>query len=288
MAHRRTRPLETHPHADISINRNRLKKSASSDSGITTLYMANGTEFEIELDNNTQETWLAKIKFNGKSISNSGLVLRPGEHHFIERFLDENRKFLFDTYEVEKGREKAIAKNGTLLVEFYRECKLPKISFATWVTPNKRIPRRKPFFPFEYPKPTFPNPFEYFTTCGSGEYTGSITYTMGQIQSNLLKGETSKGLSEGSIQCSVGSEPQMLSANFMETGRVEKGSESKQEFTDVDIDFESFCSHRVDYQILPLSQKKFIENKEIRQYCTDCGRRRKKSENFCPTDGVRY
>lgn len=273
MVHRRIRPLETYPHTDISINRNRIKKH-----GGKTIYMANGTEFEIELDNNTQETWLAKIKLNDKPISHSGLVLRPGEHHFIERFLDENRKFLFDTYEVGKGREKAIAKNGKLEVQFYRERKIPQISWIqTWI--DNPFPRRRPR----------PNPFDFFIT---GGYTGSITYTVGQIRQNLLnefKGNTSGGDMNMNIQCSLGKSPEpTLDANFMETGRVEMGDKSEQEFTSVDLDFESFCAHRVDYQIMPLSRKKFIENKEIRQYCTGCGRRRKKSENFCSTDGVKY
>ena len=74
-SHHQVRSLETYPHAHISINRNRVKKYND-----TTIYMVNGTEFEIELDNNTQETWLAKITLNDKLISTSGLVLRPGEH----------------------------------------------------------------------------------------------------------------------------------------------------------------------------------------------------------------
>lgn len=300
-------PIKTYPHADISINRNRLKKTASSDSGITTLYMVNGTEFEIELDNNTQETWLAKITLNDKSISTSGLVLRPGEHQFIERFLDENRKFLFDTYEVSKGRKKAIANNGKVEIEFFKEQKPVPVLWSTFIPiPTYPIfptyPRPRPFFDhYDY------NPF----VITSGEYTTGGMATRGMTGSSTTMFSGLSSLTSNFEAKSSGADPELTIKsdgeptirfgetdftekdvknikNFMETGRIEKGSESNQEFTNVDIDFESYCSHRVEYQILPLSQKKFTEAKNIRQYCTECGRRRKKNEKFCSLDGSKY
>jgi hypothetical protein len=295
--------------------------------------MVNGTEFEIELDNNTQETWLAKIKFNNKLISNSGLVLRPGEHHFIERFLDENRKFLFETYEVHKGRKKAISNNGQVEIEFFKEHTYYDFNpFFKKTSPKKRSPFA-PFFPDPYipknPSPftdvpfsnPYTTPFQPFTTCGQPGITGSCT---GQQTFNVLKGSDSGAYiqNDKAVFSNMRCEPTnvviegtsgapdltlessnptirfgktdltendvIMLKDFMETGRVEKGSESKQEFTDVNIDFETYCTHRVEYQILPLSRKQFIETKNIRQYCTGCGRRRKKSENFCPIDGVKY
>ena len=59
------------------------------------VYLQNGQEFEIELYNPTSEVVMAKIEMNGKSISSSGIVLRPGERVFLERFLDNSNKFKF-------------------------------------------------------------------------------------------------------------------------------------------------------------------------------------------------
>lgn len=286
-SHHRLRSLETYPHANISIKRNRLKKSASSDSGITTIYMVNGTEFEIELDNNTQEIWLAKITFNDKLISTSGLVLRPGEHQFIERFLDENRKFLFDTYKVSKGRKKAIANNGKVEIEFFKERK--PVMWASFA------PKTYPIFPVYPTYPVYRRPF--FDYNNDDNYTPFVVNNSGHFTAGMTGSTTMfSSLSGGNVSdakfSADKSEPTLampdFAKNLIETGRIEKGSESEQEFVTVDLDFETYCSHRVEYQILPLSQKKFVEVKNLRQYCTSCGRRRKKSENFCPTDATKY
>lgn len=76
-----------------------------------TVYLDQGEEFEIEVFNPTTKTVLAKIDFNGEMISHSGLVLRPGQRVFLERFFDDNRKFKFEVYEVE-NTDKAIAEAG--------------------------------------------------------------------------------------------------------------------------------------------------------------------------------
>ena len=43
--------------------------------------------------------------------------------------------------------------------------------------------------------------------------------------------------------------------NLMETGRVEKGQKSSQQFTEVDMDFEKNYIHSIVYQLLPTSKK---------------------------------
>ena len=295
-SHHQLRSLETYPQANISINRNRVKKHNAASSA--TIYMVNGTEFEIELDNNTQETWLAKITLNEKLISTSGLVLRPGEHQFIERFLDENRKFLFDTYTVSKGRKKAIANNGKVEIEFFKERK--PVMWASLAPTYPVFPTyptyRRPFFDYDYNyKPFVVNNSGNFTAGWTGSSTPMFSSLSSNCEANLSAGKSMPDVhieSEeptirfGKTDLTEKDVKQMKS--FMETGRIEKGSESDQEFVNVDIDFETYCSYRVAYQILPLSQKKFVEAKNIRQYCISCGRRRKKSENFCPTDGAKY
>lgn len=74
------------PQSFITKGKQRLKQH------IDTVYMNNGDEFEIELFNPTQQKVLAKIELNGKSIG-SGIIVRPGERVFLERYLDEARKF---------------------------------------------------------------------------------------------------------------------------------------------------------------------------------------------------
>jgi len=65
------------PMAYITVNKGRKKIK----NGV--VFMDNGTEFEIELYNPTQNTVLSKISVNNQLISYSGVVLRPGERVFL-------------------------------------------------------------------------------------------------------------------------------------------------------------------------------------------------------------
>ena len=87
------------PSSYITKGKQRIKQFGSK------VYLKDKDNFEIELFNPTTGTILAKIKLNGKYASNSGIVLRPGERVFLERYLDSNNKFEFSTYEVSKGVE---------------------------------------------------------------------------------------------------------------------------------------------------------------------------------------
>jgi hypothetical protein len=75
----------------VTQNRNRLK---TYDGG-GTIYLKDGQNFEIELFNPLDNRVLAKISINGKQISSSGIVLNPGQRIFLERFIDDDRKFMY-------------------------------------------------------------------------------------------------------------------------------------------------------------------------------------------------
>jgi predicted component of type VI protein secretion system len=106
------------PSAYIALNNNRLKAYAD------VIYLKDGDEFQIELFNPYQVSVLAKIYINNSLISTSGLVFRPGQRYFLDRFIDTNKKFKFNTYTVDSGTTpevlKAIENNGSVKVEFYK------------------------------------------------------------------------------------------------------------------------------------------------------------------------
>ena len=85
---------ETVPVAYVTKGRQRVKQFSGHGNG--SVYLRNGDEFELELFNPTTSKVLAKISLNGKSLG-SGIVLRPGERVFLERYFDEAKKFLFET-----------------------------------------------------------------------------------------------------------------------------------------------------------------------------------------------
>jgi hypothetical protein len=228
------------PNAFITVRKQRQKQNGKN------VYLHDRTEFEIELHNPTNDSILAKISLNGNRISNSGVVLKPGQRVFLERYLDEDRKFLFETYEVSdsKTNQRAIENNGLVIVEFF----------------NKMI----------------------FTNYG---HLGGYTYLNNQLLygSGIVNGNptifTTTGLGTTSF---IGNTS--TSDAKIETGRVEKGSESDQEFG---ISYEIFntnVSWVKEWKILPFSAKD-MTTKDLIKKCGGCGTKVKDNYKFCPQCG---
>jgi hypothetical protein len=233
------------PTANIAVNRNRLKHYSGD-----TVYLKDNTCFEIELYNPKQLKVLAKIEINGQSVSGNGIVLRPGERVFLERWIDAPKKFLFETYQVEDSNESrnAIAKNGKVTVEFYDEAIF--LTSGTFSTSTVLL-------------------------------TDSPMWTTGTTFIPPYGGSTVNYCS----MTSVGANASV--AGSLETGRVEKGESSDQKLVVDSASFNYLCNSKVELRILPESQKP-VEVKEIRNYCTECGTRMKaKSWKFCPSCGTK-
>jgi len=259
--------------AQITKKKNRLKVYPALKDQV---YLNDGDEFEIELFNPKTSPVLAKISINGKRISDRGIILNPGQRVFLERFFDSPEKFKFSTYKVNNSQEvkAAIANNGLVKIEFYDEV-LPYSGFysgggstLTWTNTNT-------------------------TYTGSGTYTltGLGNTTSGNINTfyNHSIGTTDRGIKDTSLFTSsvLRNEPLNKRADSIETGRVEAGSKSSQDFQNASGNFNSYYSNAVEYQILPISQKN-VEAKEIRSYCTECGTRNKQDWKFCPTCGNKF
>ena len=72
----------------------------------------------------------------------------------------------------------------------------------------------------------------------------------------------------------------------IETGRVEKGENSEQTLTKVDMDWELQAFHIIEYKLLPLTQKvNTVDDLNVRTYCGPCGSKARKGDNFCGTCG---
>lgn len=237
------------PHAWITKNRGR--KSIKFENKI---YLENGENFEIELFNPLTESVLADIKINGSSVSSSGLVLRPGERFYLDCFIDNRKKFVFETYEVEDNiqSKKAIEKNGLVEIFFYKE-KITKIK--DW---NKNfsiiIEKYYPTYPWIYPYPSYTTyPYPCMPTYTSDTYAkvygnSSLGY------SNNISFNTTNTLNTSNYMDHK--------SNNIETGRVVSGEKSSQKFKEIEMDFESNYISSIIYQILPESQKP-VETKEL-------------------------
>jgi hypothetical protein len=267
------------PQAWVAIKRNRQKNY--NGQGKSQVYLKDGQEFQIELFNPTQTRYLVKFKINGNYSSDRGLILNPGQRYFLDRFIDEDRKLAFSTYEIEdsKAAKKAIEKNGLLEVEFYSETFLhgniisyPKI----YNTPNWSQPIWT----------TNPSTFWYGTSNGiSNNSGGSSTITLAGSTINNIS-YTSGAVNCGTTYTSTSNYSSVVNDASIETGRVEKGEKSDQLFEQGYGTFGSWASYVTTVQIIPLSQKP-AEAQEIRSYCTGCGSRIKKQTwKFCPNCGT--
>jgi len=236
--------------AHISVNKNRVKTYGSEKS----VFLKDGQNFEIELYNPKQDSVLAKISINGRDISTSGFVLKPGQRVFVERFIDEAKKFAFSTYEVSDTSQNRIAiqNNGLIEIGFYDEhIPFSKINWYTNYSPNYHI------------------------------HTNGTQF----LPLNLNLTGTTTSASYSTNNASVAGS---FSNNSIETGRIEAGSSSNQTFETVYGNFNSWASSTEIIKILPASQKP-VENIEVRNYCTNCGSRAKKMTwKFCPSCGNKF
>jgi hypothetical protein len=272
------------PSAYISKDRKRLKQFGQ------TVYLNNGEEFELELFNPTSNTVLAKIKLDGSYISGGGIVLKPGQRVFLERYLDDARKFKFETYEVDGTSNEvldAISGNGDVVIDFFDEYKQP-----VWNNPITYVGGS-----FGGPIHTYSsNPFTVnggsstFTTTNvnySSTNTAGINLNTTSMSNtfagpNLRSAKKSKDKSRSEVTMD------MLSMDSIETGRVEKGGKSDQSFKTVDKTFNHHTCASSIWKILPMSQKVY-EKQELKVYCTNCGKKRKKdSDKFCSACGNKF
>jgi hypothetical protein len=244
------------------------------------VYLPNNQEFLIELFNPLQESILAEIKINGKNASSNGLVLRPGERHYLDCFVDDKRKFVFKTYEIENSSESlnATANNGLVEVSFYKE-KTNNYNYSNYNYYNQNG---------YYPTVTYPTNLSITYTSNIINDTDSLISNSSYSNKNdfnKFQPKTTSCYYSGTHFDNANSiNKRTLSSDKTETGRIERGDKSNQKFESVNMDFESYSINKITYQILPES-KKPIETKELKNnFCTSCGFKNK-DYKFCPNCG---
>ena len=279
------------PCAYITKDKKRLKQFGQ------TVYLNNGDEFELELFNPTSNTVLAKIKLDGSYIAGGGIVLKPGQRVYLERYLNEARKFKFETYEVDGTSNEvldAIAGNGDVVIDFFDEYKQP-----VWNNPITYIGGSfgGPIHTYgsNTINPYYVNGSTTTNLCNNVSFTSSSN-TAGVNFNTTSMSNTFEGPNKRGVLRSLKSKPNsrsevtmdMLSMDSIETGRVEKGGKSDQSFQTVDKNFNSYTCSTSIWKILPVSQKVY-EKQDLKVYCTNCGKKRKKdSDKFCSSCGNKF
>jgi Zn finger protein HypA/HybF involved in hydrogenase expression len=266
--------ISDNPCAYITKNKQRIKQFNQN------VYLKDGSEFEIELYNPSRKTVLSKIKINGVFINGGGIILRPGERVFLERYIDVPRKFKFETYTVDSTNEtmNAIANNGDVEILFYEEEEVLELKLNSYPTWN----------------PTYINN-NLTTPIGNNFYTSNVNYSSDMSKSSVtLDGlndtlSFSNNLRSNKYESKYDQQPRNRSfakkSKSVETGRVEQGSSSDQSFKTVSKNFNVWTVSTSVWKLLPESQKP-IEKSDLIHRCPKCSTRIKKSSwKFCPECG---
>ena len=251
----------------IAVNKSLLKEFLVNSQ--RTVYMDNGSEFQIQIFNPYTYSIAASISINGIEMSNQ-LVIKPGQRIWLERYLNEARKFLFETYEVNgesKQVENTIKNNGVIEVKFYKEKQQNNIYITSASTPSTT--------------------WTYFNNCL--DYTAysdelNPTYTADNLSLSAPSTELYSSSTMNGVSYSAGA---MTKSKSIETGRIEKGNYSNQKFQTVYNDFEYWSFTTESIHILPQSVKPVYANDLKKIYCTNCGRKLNQKFKFCPYCGTK-
>ena len=268
--------------AKIAVNKSLLKEYSSSKYQ-RVVYLNDGDEFQIQLFNPEQHPIAAKIHLNGEELSDM-LVLRPGERIWLERYLDQARKFKFSTYEIEDSYEakEAASLNGEVKVQFYRV----------------KTPRQNGVISISSPISTIGSPISiYYNAINGGSYqeknfsepvSPSVPNVVNLASSDMSKETcyTSSYSSDTGYNFYVSSATTEAEPSI-ETGRVEQGGYSNQKFSYVNYDFENWPFRTEFISILPLSRKPVTASDLKKKYCSNCGRKLSPKHKFCPYCGTK-
>ena len=268
--------------AKIAVNKSLLKEYSSSKYQ-RVVYLNDGDEFQIQLFNPEKFPIAAKIHLNGEELSDM-LVLRPGERIWLERYLDQARKFKFSTYEIEDSYEakEAASLNGEVKIQFYRV----------------KTPRQNSVINISCPISTIGSPTSIYYNAINSSDCQVRSISEPELASNLnsvnlassdMSGETwykSSYISDTACNfyaSSTAAEPE----RSIETGRVEQGGYSNQKFSYVNYDFEDWPFRTETISILPLSRKPVTASDLKKRYCSNCGRKLSPKHKFCPYCGTK-
>ena len=256
----------TLPGAWVCNSKDKGRKSIKSGN----VYLDDKEEFQIELFNPLKLNILADIRINGQSISKTGLIVKPGQRFYLDCFVDDKKKFIFQTYHVDGTPEvqEAIVDNGVMEVFFYKE---DVVTLQNWAEKYRKSVVKEYYpiyidrYPYWYP---YHQPSIWYGGCVTTSLSGNCnTFTNNTLSSNIGNYTNTSSLSSNignytnnvSFNSNTGKLNMINDGAFnpatLETGRVEKGLTSNQQFVEVDMDFEKNYIHHIVYQLLPTSRK---------------------------------
>ena len=288
----------TYYQAKLAVSKSLLKEYRTSDSP-RTVYMNDGTEFQIQLFNPKSTEIACRVFINDEELSNM-IVLRPGERLWLERFTDKAKKFLFETYTVNGNNaqvQEAIKNNGTIRVQFYHKKSrhyqpqvLTTYPYYKWddsniiSLTNSNDCRIKSYDGCSNKLDISASS----TALNSKSYPSVSTISCSDVGFTTSCYYSAADTAAASVSDCMGDAETLApqaSSKKIETGRVTEGSHSNQSFETVNMEFESWAYQTETFKILPTSQKPVHSEDLVKRYCPMCGRKVVEKYKFCPYCG---
>lgn len=273
--------------AKLAINKSLLKEYSNS-SNERIVYMNDDTEFQIQVFNPYSYVIGVSFEFNNHNKTSQLLVLRPGERVWLDRFLDDESKLLFSTYQVgvSKVVQEAIKDNGTLCIKFYKEREnKPQVSYIKEYQPCGTIDVYYNNIGNSYCLDNNSNINSNVNCASSTNFCSAIDCNI-SLDSSITQASTASTYTSYSSSTLTKSST-LPKSKSIETGRIEKGSHSNQKFKNVYKDFE-YLPFKTEYiKILPTSQKQINSNDLQKKYCYECGKKLNPKFKFCPSCGAK-
>jgi len=202
------------------------------------VYLKDKEEFQIEIFNPTKKNVLSIIHLDGKPISKTGLIIRNGERIYLDCFIDDQKKFIFETYNVDGSSsevKEAISSNGNLEVSFYNEEITEKYDIPKVVEHHHHHHYNQRGLNWN------PSPYYYGHTIKL-DNTSSGTLNLTNVS------DTSTVTTSNYTQ-------DITYTSGIETGKVGKGEKSNQQFEEVDMDFSKDVLNEISIKLMPKSRK---------------------------------
>jgi len=214
-----------------------------------TVYLSNGTEFEIEFFNKSSKTVCPSITVNGEGFKRSPVIYN-GQKYVLKDFITIPRKLLFQTYMVDaldNEVQEAIKDNGIIRIKYYYEKEIKK------------------HFP---PKSLY------------SEYEADLPFGYRPRRESVhFQPKSSKNAEDSVHFMPSNNNDYSREKPEFETGKIMKGSSSDIKYNSVKIDLDYSSSETQEIKILPLSKKPktincnrcdVVSNSEA-NYCSNCG-----------------
>lgn len=278
----------------IAVNKSLLKEYSNS-SNDRIVYMNDGTEFQIQIFNPYSYTIGVSFSFNEKNGSYSSwneqlLVVKPGQRVWLERYLNDEAKLLFSTYEVgnSKAVKEAIKANGKLTIKFYKEKEQIKYQPCVATVWNGNVDNN--YYNYCDTVQTFD--FAPKSYCSQVDAALSLDSCVGTTKLSCDATNAASSIqysSASTVTTGSAATPKSVARSMsksIETGRIDKGSHSSQKFNTINIDFEYYPFSTEVIQILPTSQKPITSQDLQKVYCSNCGRKLNKKYKYCPYCGA--